>query len=168
MEKIICFTVVKPQGIKGELKAKILADGFESVKSIKTLYDDSGKAYSVTKIRDGFGGFAFITLETCQSRNDAELFRNVDFFVEKSKIKKAKDEFFIADLIGMSVYVDDELSGSVADIISSNVDMFEIKGVDGKRWYFPFLKSLEISVDLKEKKISVKKEKLEGVRYCED
>ena len=43
MEKLACFLVVKPQGIKGELKAKILADGIESVNCIKKLYDCSEK-----------------------------------------------------------------------------------------------------------------------------
>ncbi|MBQ3234543.1 MAG: 16S rRNA processing protein RimM [Clostridia bacterium] len=168
MEKIICFTVVKPQGIKGELKVKILADGFESVKSLKTLYDANGKSYSVLKIRDAFGGFAFITLKEVVTRNDAELFRNVDFFVEKSKINKAENEFFIADIIGLDVVVDGAIEGKVLDVITSNVDMFEVAGTSGKKWYFPFLKSLDITFDFSAKKLFVSKEKLDGVKYSED
>ena len=111
MEKIICLSVVKPQGIKGELKAKILADGFNSIKNVKKLYDVSGKEYSVSKIRDAFGGFAFVTLSGVVTRNDAELFRGVDFFVEKSQINKASDEYFIADIIGLEVIVDGVFEG---------------------------------------------------------
>ena len=168
MDKIICFNVVKPQGIKGELKAKILADGFDSVKSLKTLYDDKGNAYSVTKIRDAFNGFAFITLKEVADRNTAELYRGVDFFVEKSKINKKSDEYFIADIIGMQVFVDGELSGVVKDVISSNVDMFEIEGMGGKKWYFPFLKKLDIKFDFEKREFYVKKDEIGGVKFSED
>ena len=106
MEKLACFIVVKPQGIKGELKAKILADGFESVKSIKVLYDENGKKYDVVKVKDAFGGFAFLSIKNVVTRNDSETFRNVTFYAEKSSINKAKDDYFISDLIGLKVLVD--------------------------------------------------------------
>ncbi len=167
MEKIICFTVVKPQGIKGELKAKILADGFDSVKSIKKLYDNSGKEYSVTKIRDAFGGFAFLTLSTVSTRNDAELFRGVDFYVQKTDISRAKGEYFIADIIGMDVIVDGNFEGKVTDVINANVDMFEVEN-KGKKWYFPHLNSLNIEFDFNIKKMFIEKGKLDGVRFDEN
>ena len=90
MEKLACFLVVKPQGIKGELKAKILADGIESVNKIKKLYDESGKEYDVIKVKDAFSGFAFLSIKNIVTRNDAELYRNVIFYAEKSSINKAK------------------------------------------------------------------------------
>lgn len=167
MEKIICLSVVKPQGIKGELKAKILADGFNSIKNVKKLYDVSGKEYSVLKIRDAFGGFAFVTLSEVVTRNDAELFRGVDFFVEKSQINKASDEYFIADIIGLEVIVDGVFEGRVTDVISANVDMIEVTN-GCKKWYFPHLKSLNVVFDFNSGKLLVEKDKLDGVRFNED
>ena len=99
MEKLACFTVVKPQGIKGELKARILADGIYSVQGIKKLYTEDGNEYGVVKIKDAFSGFAFITLQSIATRNDAELLRGVTFYAPKNSIKKAKDEYFITDII---------------------------------------------------------------------
>ncbi len=168
MEKIICFNVVKPQGIKGELKVRILADGFYSIKNVKTVYDANGKSFSVLKIRDAFSGFAFLTIEGVSTRNDAELFRGVDFYVSKDQINKKKDEFFISDIIGLKVMVDGEDQGTVSDVIQASVDMFEIKTKNGKKWYFPFLKSLEIEFDFDARTLSISKEKLDGVKYCED
>ncbi|MBE5743803.1 MAG: 16S rRNA processing protein RimM [Clostridiales bacterium] len=167
MEKIICFNVVKPQGIKGEVKARILADGFSSIKNVKNVYDANGKLYKVLKIRDAFSGFAFLMLEGISDRNTAELFRGVDFYVEKNKINKKDDEFFISDIIGLKVLVDGEDQGTVLDVIQASVDMFEIVN-NGKKWYFPFLKSLEIVFDFNAKTLSVSKEKLDGVKYSED
>ena len=168
MEKLACFLVVKPQGIKGELKAKILADNFDSVKSIKKLYDESGKEYLLSKVKDAFGGFAFLSIKNIVTRNDAELYRNFIFYAEKSSINKAKNDYFISDLIGLDVIVGDKHIGRVCDVIKSNVDMFDIDLLNGKKAYFPFLNSLDITVDLIAKKICVEKDKLDGVIFYED
>ncbi len=168
MEKLACFLVVKPQGIKGELKAKILADGIESVNKIKKLYDESGKEYDVIKVKDAFGGFAFLSIKNIVTRNDAELYRNVTFYTEKSSINKAKNDYFIADLIGLKVVVDGEVLGEVLDVIKSSVDMFELALPNGKKAYFPFLNSLELNFDFSKGEINVQGEKLSGVIFYED
>ncbi len=167
MEKLACFLVVKPQGIKGELKAKILADGFESVKSIKKLYDLSGKQYDVIKVKDAFSGFAFLSIKNVTTRNDAETFRNVTFYAEKSSINKGKNDYFISDIIGLKVIVSGEEIGEVLDVIQSSVDMFEVSLYSGKKAYFPFLKSLDIKFDFESKELSVEKEKIDGVIFYE-
>lgn len=168
MNKLACFTVVKPQGIKGELKAKILADGISNVKNVKTLYDDNGNAYKVKSVKDAFGGFAFISLENVVTRNDSELFRGVTFYAEKSEIAKREGDYFIADLIGLKVIASGEEFGTVLDVIQANVDMFEIKLLDGKKAFFPFLKSLNLIVNVQEGFISVEKSMLEGVVFYEN
>ena len=168
MEKLACFTVVKPQGIKGELKAKILADGYESVKSIKKLYDNSGKEYDVIKVKDAFSGFAFLSIKNIVTRNDAELYRDVTFYAEKSSINKAENDFFIADLIGLKVVVDGEAFGTLSDVIQSSVDMLEVTLSNGKKAFIPFLNSLSISFDLIKGEMSVEKEKLDGVIFYEN
>lgn len=168
MDKIACLTVVKPQGIKGELKAKILADDFSSVSSVKKLYDEKGNEYTVKLIKNAFNGFAFITLSSVLTRNDAELFRGVTFYAQKSAINKRKTDYFIADIIGLKVIVDGEDFGVVVDVIQANVDMFDVKLNSGKKAYFPFLNSLEIQFDFEKKELYVSKDKLSGVIFYED
>ncbi len=168
MNKLACFTVVKPQGIKGELKAKILADGISNVKNVKTLYDDNGNEFKVKSVKDAFGGFAFIALENVVTRNDSELFRGVTFYAEKSQILKNEGDYFIADLIGLKVIASGEVLGVVNNVLQSNVDMFEIDLQTGKKAFFPFLKSLNLNVDLKNGVITVEKSLLDGVVFYED
>ena len=168
MEKLACFLVVKPQGIKGELKAKILADGIDSVNKIKKLYDESGKEYDVIKVKDAFGGFAFLSIKNIVTRNDAELYRNVTFYAEKSSIIKGENDYFISDLIGLNVVVDGVIIGKVFDVIKSSVDMFDITLLNGKKAYFPFLNSLELKFDFSKGEIAVQSEKLSGVIFYED
>ena len=90
MEKLEVFEVVKPQGIKGELKARILADSFESINKIKKIYDQNGQEYLVKSIKNAFQGFAFLSLDKITTRNDAELYRNVIFYADKKDIKISK------------------------------------------------------------------------------
>lgn len=167
MEKLNVFEVVKPQGIKGELKVRILADGFNNVCKLKIIYDNLGKEYGVKNIKDATNGFAFLSLNGVVSRNDAELLRGKIFSADKNLILKDKNDYFISDLIGLNVYMDDEFFGEIIDVLTANVDIFKIQVNDGKIAYIPFLKALLNKVDLQENKILLKKEKIEEVIYYE-
>ena len=169
MEKLEVFEVVKPQGIKGELKARILADSFESINKIKKIYDQNGQEYLVKSIKNAFQGFAFLSLDKITTRNDAELYRNVIFYADKKDIKISKNSYFITDLIGLIVLTSEgETLGKIIDVMQSKVDMFKIKLVSDGIAYFPFLKSLNPIVDIKNGTITVDANGLEGVIYYED
>ena len=124
--------------------------------------------YTVNSIKNAFNGFAFLSVSSVVTRNDAELFRGVTFYVQKSAINKAKTDYFISDLIGLNVVVDDSVLGVVEDVIKASVDMFEIKLLSGKKAYFPFLKSLDIKIDLEVGTLSTTNDKLSGVIFYED
>ena len=167
MEKLEVFEVVKPQGIKGELKARILADSILNVNKIKTIYDKSGNAFTVKLVKDAGGGFAFLSLDGVVTRNDAELLRGVIYYAEKGEIKKTKTSYFITDLIGLSVLADGTEIGVIKDVLKSNVDMFVLSDRNGKTLYIPYLKQLNPCVDLDAKTLTVDGEKLKDVIYYE-
>ena len=167
MEKLEVFEVVKPQGIKGELKARILADSILNVNKIKTIYDKSGNAFTVKLVKDAGGGFAFLSLDGVVTRNDAELLRGVIYYAEKGDIKKTKTSYFITDLIGLSVLADGVDIGVIKDVLKSNVDMFVLSDRNGKTLYIPYLKQLNPNVDLDAKTLTVDGEKLKDVIYYE-
>lgn len=167
MEKLEVFEVVKPQGIKGEVKVRILADSILNVNKIKTIYDNKGNTFTVKLIKDAGAGFAFLTLDGVVTRNDAELLRGVIYYAEKGDIKKTKTSYFITDLIGLSVYADGEEIGVIKDVLKGNVDMFVLNDKDGKILYIPYLKKLNPVVDLQSKTLNVDGEKLKDVIYYE-
>ena len=167
MEKLEVFEVVKPQGIKGELKVRILADSILNVNKIKTLYDKNGNAFIVKNVKDAGAGFAFLALDGVVTRNDAELLRGVVYYAEKGDIKKTKTSYFITDLIGLSVYSGEALIGVIQDVLKGNVDMFIIKDANQKTVYIPYLKQLNPTVDLEKKTLIVDEEKVKDVIYYE-
>ena len=52
MERLIIAEVLKPQGIRGELKIKTYTDAPEDVRAFKTVYIDKN-AYKVLSFRVG-------------------------------------------------------------------------------------------------------------------
>ena len=154
MEKLLVCQTLKPQGIKGEVKIKLLVDDFYAIKGVKTLYDDSGNSFTVKSLKDATGGFAFLLIDGVDNRNDAELLRGKDFYANKLDIKKEKNAFFISDLIGLKLYAGEKYIGKIAYITQSNVDVFEVDTSKGK-CYFPFLNKLNYKIDLKNKSMTV-------------
>ncbi len=167
MEKILIGVVLKPHGVKGELKIKYYADGFDSIKNCKVVFIDE-KEYKVTKLKLDSGEFAFLLLDSVNDRNFAELLRNKEIYGLKSQIKKTATSYFIADLIGLDVYLFGNLFGKVTDLIQSNVDMFVIKLQNGKTAYLPFLKSLNLDINIENNSINITNEDYEKVIFYED
>ena len=74
MSRLVIAEVLKPQGIRGELKIKTFTDFPEDVKAFKTVYIDD-TPYKILSFRVGEGGAAYIGLRGIVDRNAAELMR---------------------------------------------------------------------------------------------
>ena len=68
-----------------------------------------------------------------------------------------KDTYFIADLLGLSVYTDEDiLLGKVEDIYNSGAnDIYVIKSEDGKQILLPGIGEVIKQIDLEQEKIIV-------------
>ena len=129
MQKLLIGRVVKPQGIKGEVKVLLLTDGFFSVKNLKEAYIGD-KLYKINSIKDAGVQCAFLGLQGVTDRNAAEALRGAEVYADKSLINKDKNAYFIEDLIGLTLYAGEDKIGAIQDVIKSNVDMFVISGVE--------------------------------------
>ena len=74
MERLLIGEVLKPQGIRGELKVKTFTDTPYDVKKFGTVYIDN-TAYKILSFRVGPDGAAYLGLRGIPDRNAAELFR---------------------------------------------------------------------------------------------
>lgn len=129
MQKLLIGRVVKPQGIKGEVKVLLLTDGFFSVKNLKEAYIGD-KLYKINSIKDAGVPCAFLGLQGICDRNAAEALRGAEVYADKSLINKDKNAYFIEDLIGLTLYAGEDKIGTIQDVIKSNIDMFVISGVE--------------------------------------
>lgn len=160
--------IVKPQGIKGEVKVQPLTDDINRFKNLKETVID-GKNYRVLKAAIG-GGAVFLALSGISDRNVAETFRGKFLCVTRENaVELPEDRYFIADVIGCSLITDggDNL-GEIVDVTSARTDIFTVRLNDGRILRFPFLKDLTVSVDISNKKVTVKEKRLAEVSCYED
>lgn len=160
--------IVKPQGVKGELKVQPLTDDINRFKKLKQVIID-GKNYKVTSATIG-GGVVFLSLFGVNDRDFAETFRGKFLCVErKDAVPLEEGRYFIADLIGCAVIIEDgEKIGVIKDIFSSRTDVITVACDNGRIMRFPFLKDLVVSVDVYNKKFVVKRQRLSEVACYED
>ena len=154
--------VLKPQGIKGEIKVELYTSDIEFLKSLKTFKID-GKDYSIKSIRFQ-QKYAYIATLEVETRNDAELLRNKILCAPKPQEEQKEDEYYISDLENCTVVDEnDNIVGYVESVEKyTSTPIINIL-LGGAVRSFPFIKAVLKQVDTKEKKIVVFKDKLQEV-----
>ena len=160
--------IVKPQGVRGELKIQPLTDDIGRFKKLKSVIIDE-KNYPVTKVTVG-GGVVFLSILGVNDRDQAEAYRGKFISVDRENaVPLKKDNYFIVDILGCEIITDlGEDIGEVIDVSSSRTDVFTVRCKDGKIMRFPFLKDLLVNVDVEKKEIVVKSKRLSEVSCYED
>ena len=160
--------IVKPQGIKGEVKVQPLTDDINRFKKLKKVLID-GAVFQVERVSVG-GGTVFLALSGINDRDTAESFRGKFLSVERiDAVKLPKDNYFIVDILGCTVITDEKQEiGEVIDVMSAHTDVFTVKCVDGRIMRFPFLKDLLVKVEIENKTIIVSSKRLMEVSCYEN
>ena len=168
MEKLFKIgLIVKPQGIKGELKVQPLTDDITRFKNLKeVLIDDKNYRVGCAKIG---GNTVFLSLFGINDRNTAETFRGKFLCVKRENaVQLEEGRYFIVDIIGCALKTEDGTQvGEVVEVTSARTDIFTVN-CNGRIMRFPFLKDMIVSVDVYAKTIVVKKQRLEEVSCYED
>ncbi len=167
-EKFKVGLIVKPQGVKGEVKVQPLTDDILRFKKLNNVFIN-GVAYKVinAKIADGF---CILLLSGVNDRNTAELFRGKYIEVERENaLPLPEGRYFIADIIGCKTLFEDGTPlGEVIDVTSAKTDIFTVKTVSNKIVRFPFLKDLTLSIDVEKKVIVLLRKRYLEVCCYED
>ncbi len=157
MGRLIIGEVLKPQGIRGELKVKTFTDYPENVKEFGVVYIDD-IPYKILSFRVGVDGAAYIGLRGVPDRNAAELFRGKKLEGDREDAPPLEEgRYYIVDILGLScVSEEGEELGVVVDVANLSSDVYTIEKA-GKRILFPAVKGVIAKVDLENKKLIVKK-----------
>lgn len=166
MQLLLIGEILKPQGIRGEVKIKNFTDGFFAVKNLKELIIDDVR-YQVLNMREDSKG-VFALLKGVADRNAAELLRGKQVYANKNDVAREKGTYFISDVIGCSLYLSDGTrAGEITEILSARVDIYYIENA-GERRMFPLIKELAPDFDIENKRVTVDKEVfLREVIACE-
>lgn len=163
MKRLVIAEVLKPQGIRGELKIKTFTDFPENVKEFKTVYIDD-TPYKILSFRVGTDGAAYIGLRGIPDRNAAELFRGKLLEGERDDAPPLKEgQYYIVDVLGLSCETEEgEVLGVVKDIQNLASDVYTIEKA-GKSVLFPAVKGVIKKIDLESGKVIVDKAVFEEI-----
>lgn len=171
-EYLMIGEVLKPQGIRGEVKIKPYAANHDDFRRWKTLYVKQGDVYQPVKCRCNrvHEGFVYATLADCASMEDAERLRGVQLYVDRPHANPLEeDEVYISDLIGCEG-VDEagESIGVLKEVLQHGVVDVYVFGGRGRSVMAPALKAVFPEVDVAGRRISVVREKLDEVAVWEE
>ena len=153
-------------GVRGEVKVFPTTDDVNRFKRLKEVILDTGKETRILEIEGVkfFKQFAILKFKGIDDINEIEKYRGCSLFVTRENaVKLKKDEYFIADLLGIQVQDEngDEL-GILKDVIETGAnDVYQIRMTDGRELLLPAIRQcvLEVNVEAGFMKVHV----LEGL-----
>ena len=152
--------IVNHFGIKGMVKVNPFTDDisqFEKLKSILLVKDGKLSEVEIEETKYSKNQ-VLLKLKGIDTVEEAEKYRGCYLKIARSNSKKLpKDTYFIADLLGLTVYTDENiLLGKVEDINNSGAnDIYVIKSEDGKQILLPGTKEVIKQIDLEQERITV-------------
>lgn len=166
MKFVAIGKIVKPQGIKGEVKVYLYAENPKFLEGVKLFFAIKQNKEFKAKTVSVRNGFAFILFEDVTSRNQAELLRNIELFIEKEKFNiNEEGTFLIEDVLNLSIFnLENKKLGKLVDIEQyGSADIWIYESQTGT-YSFPYIDKIVKLVDLKNKKIIVDENKLKEAR----
>ncbi len=167
MDRLVIGQILKPQGIRGELKVKPLTDTAEDMRNFKVVFIDDIE-YKVLSFRVG-AGEAYLGLRGIADRNAAERMRGK--YVEGRREDAAplpEGVYYIVDIIGCTLYNEDgKKLGVVQDVTQAATDIYTLQTEKGEL-LIPVPKGLILDVDIEEKKITVDNKRFLEVSVCDE
>lgn len=168
MEKILIAKVLKPQGLKGEIKCKLENEDYTIIENVNEIYLEGKDIPTRIKSKAFRGGYWYITIGTIDTREKVDLIRGFKIYADKKFLKVPEDEYMIGDLIGSSVCAQDgQQIGELIDVQNYGAtDLFVIKQY-GREYMVPFIKDIVIRINVQSKIIIVNKQKYDEAKICE-
>jgi len=143
----------------GFLLIDVISDFPERFKSGLIVFIDvfgTKKKFIIEKV-NFFRGKVFIKFQNFDNANDVEFLVGKRIFVEESQLVKLNnDTFYIHDLIGCKVFLNNAFFGMLTDVISLPAnDVYVVKTETENEILIPAVKKFVEEIDIKNKIIKV-------------
>lgn len=152
--------ITSTHGVRGEVKVFPTTDDVRRFKKCKELILDTGKEKKTLEIEGVkfFKQFVILKFKGYDSINDIEAYKGKELYVTRANaVKLKKDEYFIADLIGLIVLDEEENEiGTLKDVIETGAnDVYSVETSEGKEILFPAIKECILNVDIENRQMHV-------------
>lgn len=145
--------ITSPHGVRGEVKVYPTTDDVRRFKRLKEVILDTGKERINLEIESVkfFKNLVILKFKGIDNINDVERYRQKSLYVtRKNAVRLSRDEYFIADLIGLSVQNENgDNIGTMKDVMETGAnDVYVIGMNDGRELLLPAIKQCVLEVDV--------------------
>lgn len=160
LQELQVGVITQTHGIRGEVKVFPTTDDVNRFKKLKEVMLDTGKERLTMEIESVkfFKQYVILKFRGYDSINDIEKYKRAKLLVTRDKaVKLKKDEYFIADLIGLKVVTEDgESFGTLKDVLATGAnDVYVVERPDTSEVLLPAIKECILNVDMEQGCISV-------------
>lgn len=159
--------IVGAHGVKGQIKIRPSSNNPRILLKLKSVRLQDEKNSELVVIRNIKSiefdrKMFFVKMAECDSRNDAEKLIGLEVYTQKDQLAKLdKDEWWIKDLVGLSVFgKSGEKLGTISNIFGEKGEWIEVSLLEpeGKTVLIPFVKELVPVVDIAQGRLEINTE----------
>lgn len=154
MEKLLQVGIISStHGVRGEVKVFPTTDDVKRFKKLKNVILDTGREQLPLEVESVkfFKQFAILKFKGYDNINDIEKYKGKSLFVDRENaVKLRKDEYFIADMIGLQVFTDDGKEfGTMREVLETGAnDVYIIDSKEHGEVLVPAIKQCILEVDI--------------------
>ncbi len=147
-------------GIRGEVKAFPTTDDparFRELTQVTLVTKRERRTLEIEKVRF-FKQFVIVKFKGIDDINDMERYKGAELWIDREQaVPLEEGEYFIADLIGLSVMTDEgKKLGTLREVIRTGAnDVYEVLMEDGKTVLLPVIDECVLDVDLEKGEVLV-------------
>ncbi len=151
--------ITTTHGVRGEVKVYPTTDDANRFKKLKEVILDTGREKSTREIQGVkfFKQMVILKLKGIDTLEAAK-YRQAGLYVTRDNaVKLNRDEYFIADLIGLEVCdVSGDSLGRLEDVMTTGAnDVYVIRMGDGRELLLPAIKQCILDVDMEQRRMKV-------------
>ena len=152
--------VTSTHGLAGEVKVIPTTDDPKRFKKLKQVLLDTGKDMLPLEVEHVkfFKNMVILKFKGYDRIEDIMGFKGKNLYVTRENaVRLKKDEYFIADLIGMKVYTEDEAYlGELTEVITTGAnDVYTVHMENGKDVLIPAIGQCILNVDVEHETMQV-------------
>ena len=152
--------ITTTHGIRGEVKVYPTTDDVHRFEDLDSVLLDTGREYIELEIENVkyFKQYAILKFKGINNINDIEKYKGRSLYVTRDQaIPLDEDEYYIADLIGLDVYLENgEKFGVLKDVMETGAnDVYIVETGEGKEVLLPAILECILDVDIEENRMEI-------------
>lgn len=151
--------ITNSHGIHGEVKVLPTTDNPERFCELKEIIldkDGLNLTLEITGVKF-FKQYVILKFKEFDHIEEIEKYKGKDLFVTRENaVSLEEDEYFIADLLGLTVQADDgRILGKIKEVIQTGANDVYVVEEKGKFYYLPVIKQCVLNVSLEQQLVTV-------------